>query len=248
MYIYIATNTINMKQYVGQSVRAPHRKRGRIHNHRLAKDKYLFHRAIRKHGFDNFNWEVIHYPGASQDALNAIERWHIAKRDALFPNGYNLETGGKSGGRLAPETRVKLSVLNKGNNNPNYGKKRSPETRAKIAAALKGRPRPPETRAKLSAAQRGKTHSPETRAKMSKGRKGEKNAFYGKTHSPETRAKLSAALKGNKHPNYGKRGDTSPNYGKSLPLETRRKMSESQKKKWDERKKDPNQMLIEFPE
>lgn len=224
MYIYIATNTVNTKQYVGQSVTDPHRKQGRIDNHRRAKDPYTFHKAIRKYDFNNFTWEVIHYPGASQDALNAIERWHIVRLSTLVPNGYNVHTGGKSGGRLSIKTRAKLSALNKGNKNPNYGKKRLPETRAKIAATLKGRSRPPETRAKLSAAQKGKAHS------------------------PETRAKLSAALKGKKNPNYGKRGKNSPNYGKSLSPETRAKMSESQKKKWRERKNNQNQMLMDFDE
>lgn len=73
----------------------------------------------------------------------------------------------------------------------------SEETRAKISIANRGRKLSPETRAKMSAAMLGKVHektqkySPETRAKMSESKKGRKL-------SPETRAKISAARLGTK--------------------------------------------------
>ena len=241
MYIYIATNTINTKQYVGQSVKDPHGHRGRIHEHRLAKNKSLFHKAIRKHGFDNFTWEVIYYPGASQDALNAIERWHIAKLGSLVPNGYNLETGGKSGGKLSPEARANLSAAHKGKIiSPEHrsklsktlkGRIISPEHRAKISDGLRGRNFSDEHRAKISDARRGKPLSPEHRAKISDGLRGDKHPLYGKTHSPKSRAKMSAAHK-----------------GKSFSPETRAKMSKSQRKRRWQEKNHPDQMLIEFPE
>ena len=50
----------------------------------------------------------------------------------------------------------------------------------------KGRKRSPETRAKMSKSHRGKKLSAETRAKMAEARRG-------KSHSPETRAKIAAA-------------------------------------------------------
>ena len=65
----------------------------------------------------------------------------------------------------------------------------SPEARAKISAAQKGRNRSPETRAKLSAANKGRKHSPEHRAKMSA-------ALAGRTYSAEHRAKISASTTG----------------------------------------------------
>ena len=57
--------------------------------------------------------------------------------------------------------------------------------------ALKGVPKSPEHRAKLAAANRGKKHSAETLAKMSATRKG-------RAVSAETRAKMSAAALGRK--------------------------------------------------
>lgn len=53
-------------------------------------------------------------------------------------------------------------------------------------------PLSPETRAKISRAAKGRVISEEQRRKIAIGR-------TGKIHSPETRAKMSAALKGRKH-------------------------------------------------
>jgi hypothetical protein len=82
----------------------------------------------------------------------------------------------------SPETRARIGAASK-------GRKPSPETRAKISAAvsaaLKGRKPSPETRAKLSAAK--SNQSPETRAKIGA-------AGKGRIFSPEARAKISAAL------------------------------------------------------
>ena len=58
---------------------------------------------------------------------------------------------------------------------PNPRRHHSPETRARIAAALNS----PETRAKLSAAGKGRTLSPEHRAKISAAKKGRRRGIPG---------------------------------------------------------------------
>lgn len=58
------------------------------------------------------------------------------------------------------------------------GFKLSPETRAKMAAAQKGRVVSPETRAKIGAANRGRKCSDEARAKMSASRRGPKSYLW----------------------------------------------------------------------
>lgn len=83
------------------------------------------------------------------------------------------------------------------------------ERRAKISAALRGRPVPLERRAKIAAALRGRVQTPEHRAKNSAANKGRtlspehcrriSEAMTGVKRgplSPETRAKLSAAKLG----------------------------------------------------
>jgi hypothetical protein len=135
---------------------------------------------------------------------------------------------GSSGAIHTPETKAKMSVAKKGENNPMYNKTPSPETRAKMSDAQKGENSP----------NYGKTHSQETRVKMSAAMKGENNPNYGKTHSEETRVKMSAAMK----------GENNPNYGKTHSEETRRKQSEANKgKKWWNDGCGNCKMMIECP-
>jgi group I intron endonuclease len=66
----------------------------------------------------------------------------------------------------------------------------------------------------------GRTHTPETRAKMSEKMRGNKN-FLGRTHTPEAREKM----RGNKNC-----------LGRTHTPEARKKMSESQLRRWAERR------------
>ena len=119
---------------------------------------------------------------------------------------------GHSGAIHTPETRAKISAAMKGENSPNYGKTLSPETKAKLSAAHKGKTLSPEHKAKISAAQKGKTLSQETKAKMSDARKDTPRSL-------ETIAKISESLKGENHPFYGK----------TLSPETKAKISAAMK-------------------
>lgn len=95
------------------------------------------------------------------------------------------------------------------------------ETRLKLRIANLGKHPSEETRKKLSDSHKGHQHSEETRRKMSK-------ALMGNTHcvehkqSEETKRKRSESLKG--HKGYW--------LGRSMPIEMRRKKSESVKKSW----------------
>ena len=53
-----------------------------------------FHEAIRKYGFEDFDWEVID-SAETLEELNEKEIFWINKLNTLSPNGYNLEKGGK---------------------------------------------------------------------------------------------------------------------------------------------------------
>jgi len=155
--------------------------------------------------------------------------------------------------KLSPEHRRKLSEANRGEKNPNYGKKASLESRRKNSEAHKGeknhfygKHHTSEARKKMSEAVKGKKCSPETRQKMSEAAKGKKKspehcrkiseANKGKKLSLETRRKISEAKKGEKNPKgmLGKKHSaetcrklSEANKGKKLSLETRRKISEA---------------------
>lgn len=87
--IYIITNTVNAKQYVGITNDLKRRWR----RHRNANDGQLLHRAILKHGIDAFVF--THFADAfDADAAKSIEKMLIAEHNTLSPHGYNLTEGG----------------------------------------------------------------------------------------------------------------------------------------------------------
>ena len=67
---------------------------------------------------------------------------------------------------VTPETRAKMSAAKRGRPG-RKGVPKSPETKAKISASLMGRRQSDETKAKKSAAHLGMKHDPETKAKIS---------------------------------------------------------------------------------
>ena len=103
--IYILTSPSG-NQYVGRDSNLPKR----IKEHLSGKSPRcrLIHRAIQKYGADTFDVEIIRYPGISDEALNAVEKWKIKQLQTLSPKGYNLTEGGE-GGKHSEETRQKLS-------------------------------------------------------------------------------------------------------------------------------------------
>lgn len=143
MIIYIVTNRINGKQYVGQTIqRFSQRKVDHLKKVRY-NSPYYFHNAMRKHGPDNFKWEIIAEGDCSPETLNLLEMHFIQLYDT-FNNGYNLTLGGDGGTlgyRHTEKTKKRMSKAKEGKyfgkDNPYYGKKHSEE----ICKKMRG-PRP----------------------------------------------------------------------------------------------------------
>lgn len=100
------------------------------------------------------------------------------------------------------ESRKKLSILNKGENNkmygtigPNRGKKLSEETRLKISKSKIGTKLSNKTREKLSKINTGKKLKLDTLNKLKEKLSGKNNPMYGKKHNDETRKKMSESAK-----------------------------------------------------
>jgi hypothetical protein len=112
--IYVHTNTINGKQYVGQCINGLMRRIGRNFRGYRRKNKGGFHNhfyyAILKYGSEKFKTNVLFEGDISQYVLDDFEKYFIWKLDT-FNNGYN-ETDGGSHGRLSQETKNKLSKIN----------------------------------------------------------------------------------------------------------------------------------------
>lgn len=174
MIIYVVTNSINSKVYVGQTVQSLE-KRWNTHKY---KGNALYN-AIKKHGFENFTITQVD-SAESLEELNAKEIDWIVKLNCLAPNGYNLRMGGDGGGSPSEETRVKIglagkgrkktdewkaemSLRNSGENNPmfgvriNIGRVASKETRKKISESQLGKKKSPEAVKKGADTRRGKS-------------------------------------------------------------------------------------------
>lgn len=107
MFIYKITNIINGKIYIGQTIRLISR---RFAEHLKSNKTSPLYSSIKKHGIDSFTIEEI--DGANnQTELNYKENLHIHLNNTLYPNGYNLKTGG-NGGKLCNNVKSKLRRKN----------------------------------------------------------------------------------------------------------------------------------------
>lgn len=176
--IYLLTNTVNGKRYVGQTSQTL---AARVAAHRKRAERRVG-QAMRKYGRKAFiAFELERFD--SQEELDEAERFWIGVYRTCGPLGYNSTTGGERAFRLSDETRRLLSEQ----------KKRDPRTGTHLLGAIpwnKGRKTGPlseEHRRRVSATKRT-SKSP---------------GFTGRKHSAETLAKISAALRRKREPVKG---------------------------------------------
>jgi len=135
----MATNKINGKNYIGFDSNWPNRKYS--HKNRCTDPKYKkvkFYNAIRKYGWDNFEWKTIYQSLDSYHCKDVMENYFITEYKTYIGfhdcNGYNMTLGGDGsiGVSVSKITRQKLSMSN-------MGHKVSDETKRKIGLKNKGR-------------------------------------------------------------------------------------------------------------
>lgn len=154
VYIHISPSD---KRYIGITSRKPEY---RWSNGKGYKNNKYFTNAINKHGWNNFQ-HIIIARGLSEEEAKWLEIQLIREWDSTNLNkGYNITLGGESGNGYMPseERKRELSELFKGENNPNYGKHLSEETRKKLSEAHKGKIISEKTRKKMSESRKGKNH------------------------------------------------------------------------------------------
>ena len=167
-FVYITTNLINGKQYVGD------------HSTQIIKDNYLgsgrplFENAKKKYGKQNFKCQILEFFSTKLEAFNAQEKY-IKEYNTLVPNGYNLSPkgGNQCSGGITEEGRKRISESKK-------GKKASIESRKKMSDAKKGITLSEEHKRKISESEKGRIFSDDHKRKLSESKKGEKNPFFGK--------------------------------------------------------------------
>ena len=208
-YIYLTTNTLNGKIYVGQ------------HKAEDFESWYLgsgihIRNAVKKYGRGNFSVKLID-TAESKEELNEKEVYWIKELDSRNPDvGYNLAKGG-AGHEMSGDSRKRMSEARKRYCASEAGKEQ-------LSKLRRGRRLSEETKLKLSRANKGRVKSEEERKRLSEALKGNKYGFCSPSYkhkevTEETKKKLSESHKGLKQSD-----------------ETRARRSESMKKAWQQRR------------
>ena len=167
MLVYLITNLIDNKRYVGQTSQ-PLITRWKRHQYPFPhrRQSYLYN-AIKKYGIENFSIEALVTVHNKAD-MDFYESFLIRELDLRNPEkGYNLTDGGGGmlGFKLSEQTKRKMSqhvktkehckrISNsKIGNQARLGLKHSEETKRKMSASAKGRVFTEEHKRNLSLAQ-----------------------------------------------------------------------------------------------
>lgn len=214
--IYLLTNIINNKIYVGKSQNLSRR----TSDYRFVNKKWfgwnsLIVKAIKKYGWENFKVDILESFTELDDKrlLDKEADWIMKLNSTNREIGYNLcvRSTSRFGFKMSQETRKKISRSLKEHykNNPN---------------PLRGRARTQEVKDKIS------KHHKENKISV-----GEKNPIFGIKRSNETKQKISQTRI---EKNIGA-GDRNPFWGKKHTEETRQKMREGSKNKTNETLRKP---------
>lgn len=119
-YLYVHTNEVTEKSYVGQTWQKPRRRWQNQSSHaEVGRNAcpYLC-AAIRKYGWGSFTHQVVAEP-QTQDSLDNLEKiWIILLQSADSRFGYNLQLGGSNIGRLSDAMKKEISEYQRSHDNP----------------------------------------------------------------------------------------------------------------------------------
>jgi len=104
MIVYKVTNIINNKIYIGVSKFDIDKRKWEHLNDSDNSSDFVFHKAIRKYGIENFNWEVIDEANSIEE-LKQKEIFYIKDYNAFYKTGYgyNMTHGGDLNDHLKGE-------------------------------------------------------------------------------------------------------------------------------------------------
>lgn len=141
--IYKATNKINGKIYIGFDSNWPKRRIAHKLNSLNKKHtayNHILQKAIRKYGWDAFEWEVLAEHYDSNYTLTILEPYFIDVYQSFGKNGYNATEGGIGclGYKHTTKTKQKLKFP------------KSKVTKIKMSIAKKGIPKSQEHKNNMS--------------------------------------------------------------------------------------------------
>lgn len=213
-FLYKIRNIINNKCYIGLTSHSL-KYRWKKHIESVNNDSdCLIHKAIKKHGKDNFIMELLEE--CLLENLNNREMYWIKHFNTFKGSGYNMTAGGdgfrgghtestkrkiseaNKGKKASEETKLKMSEQRKGENNNFFGKSHTEETKKNISDSLKQG----YSDGSIIHPWEGKNHSNQTKELISESMKivweNQPHPMLGKNHSEESKNKMSESRKGKK--------------------------------------------------
>ena len=125
MYIYTIKNLVNGKMYVGQTVQSNPKMRWYAHCDMMRKGKksHLYD-SMRKHGIENFLWEVVDIAGSIEHLNNLETAWANKLKEQGIVLYNNRETGGNKRHSAKSIEKMRLTHKQRHANNVIGGWKR----------------------------------------------------------------------------------------------------------------------------
>jgi group I intron endonuclease len=150
--IYKITSPTN-KIYVGQSINIKKRFKDYLLDKTKYKNQIRLVNSINKYGIENHIFEILEICEFNQ--LNICERKWQDFYNVIGEQGLNckLQNCNDKSGKLSEETKLKISLSNKGKN---LGNKKSKESIEKSASKIRGTHLSNEHKEKISKAHKGK--------------------------------------------------------------------------------------------
>lgn len=200
MIIYKATNKINGKVYIGQTIQTLKARKSK-HKSCVKNKKFTWHfyNSIRRYGWDNFKWQIID-TAKTINELNKKEEYWIKQYKATNERyGYNKFKGGNNM-KMPQSVKNKISKANK-------GRVFTEEWIKNMSESRKGRVHSIGWRLEMSLRMQGRVFTEEHKKRMADAERGEKN------HQAKLTEKDVIEIK-----TRIKNGETNPSIAKDFPV------------------------------
>lgn len=149
--IYLLKDRLDGMEYIGQTCCSLQSRLGRGY-----KEGTKIREALDRDGIENFD-KIVLEDGLTEEQADEREQYYIRTRNTLWPNGLNLQGGGKNSS-THPETRRRLSEVKLGHEVSEETRKKMSENRKGILSWNKGKKDiySSETLKKMSKSHQGK--------------------------------------------------------------------------------------------